>query len=41
MGFEINVMDCTGGNRNNEITLLGKGGIYGDPSLMGVIQLVE
>lgn len=43
MGFEITVMDCADGKRNNEISLLGAGGraLYNTPSLMGVIKLVD
>ena len=43
VGFELTVMDCTDGVRNNEISLLGDGGraLYSTPSLMGSLRLVE
>lgn len=43
MGFELTIMDCADGNRKNELWLIGtgKGNLWMDPSILGIIQLAE
>ncbi|MBE5937885.1 MAG: hypothetical protein E7265_07630 [Lachnospiraceae bacterium] len=42
IGYEVNVFDCAGGSRAQEMLLLTEGGaLYQNPSLFGEIELTE